>query len=177
MNKITLVLIVFFTIASCKKENPNGVNALVVDDYEQAEKDLFKYYLGKSKTNMNEISVREFVSQLKANTEDEDKLDLLVTFGQADSTWVKEDDLSFLISKIKSKEKARCIYRSISSNIPDSKNMTIGNQSISIIEAYRNKEPYPNNTCVCVTYGQNKIKEILIWWKQKNGGGNELKKE
>jgi len=173
MNKITVVLIVFFIIASCKKESSHGVNILINDKYEQAEKDLFKYYLGKSKTNMNEISVREFVSQLKANTEDEDKLDLLVTFGQADSTWVKEDDLSFLISKIKSKEKAKCIFRSISSNIPDSKNMTIGYQSISIIEAYRNNESYPIEMCICKTYSQNKIKEILIWWEQKSGHGSD----
>jgi len=168
MNKITIILIVFFIVASCKEESSHGVNALIIDNHKEAEKDLFKYYISKKiKIKMNEISVREFVSQLKANTKDEDELDLLVTFGLADSTWVKEDDLSFLISKIKSKEKAKCIFRSISSNIPDSKNMTIGNQIISIIEAYRNNESYPNEMCICRTYGQNKINEILIWWEQK----------
>ena len=57
----------------------------------------------------------------------------------------------------------------ISSFIPDSKNMTIGNQVISIIEAYRKKEPYPNGIYICEIYDKEKVTEILEWWKQKNG--------
>lgn len=55
----------------------------------------------------------------------------------------------------------------ISSFIPDSKNMTIGNQAISIIEAYRKNEPFPNEIYICEIYDEKKIDEILEWWKQK----------
>ena len=81
--------------------------------------------------------------------------------------WINDIDLAYLITKINSKEKAKCVYRMISSLIPDSKNMTIGNQVISIIESYRTKEPYPNEICICITYDQNKVNEILTWWEQK----------
>ena len=154
---------------SCENGNEYGVNRLINDNYEDAEKEYFKYYFRKNKTNMSKISVRGFVNKLKANTKDNDKLDLLVTIGQTDNSWISDNDLEFLVSKINSKVKAKCINRLISSLIPDSKNMTLGNQIISIIESYRNNETYPNEICVCKTYDQNKVKEILAWWKHKNG--------
>ena len=67
--------------------------------------------------------------------------------------WVKDTDGNEFVcpihalkdpDKLTEEEKAKCVNRSISSFIPDSKNMTIGNQAISIIESYRQNEPFPN---------------------------------
>ena len=170
MKKTILIFIAFLILFSCKKEIEYGANKFIVDDYQKWEKEFFENYANiDNRTIMSNISVRDFVNELKADTTDNDKLDILITQEQTNSNWINDNDLEYLISKINSKEKAKCIMGIFSSNIPNSKEMTIGNQIISIIESYRNKEPYPREDCECKIYSQNKIDEILAWWRKKNG--------
>ncbi|MFD0843577.1 hypothetical protein ACFQ1F_08550, partial [Flaviramulus multivorans] len=170
MNKKILIFFISLILISCKKEIEYGANKFIVNDYEKWEKELFKYSADiNDRPMMSDITVRDFVNELKADTTDKDKLDILQTRGKTNINWINENDLEYLISKINSKEKAKCVMGISSSNIPDSKGMTIGNQIISIIESYRNKEPYPREDCECKIYSQNKVDEILAWWKKKNG--------
>ena len=170
MNKTNLIFITFLVLFSCKTETEYGVNKFIVDDYEKWEKELFKYSADiNDRPIMSDITVRGLINKLEADTIDKDNLDILQTRGKTNINWIDKNDLKYLISKINSKEKAKCVMGLSSSNIPDSKGMTIGNQIISIIESYRNKEPYPREDCECKIYNQNKVDEILAWWKNKNG--------
>ncbi len=165
MNKSTFILILVLLLVSCK-ENSKEHN-VIINDLEIAEKEYQKYTEENGWIRMSEITLKEFITELKI--ENNNGLNILSTIGQTDKNWITNSDLKFLISQIESKEKAKCVNRVISSFIPDSKNMTIGNQVISIIEAYRKNEPYPNEIYICEIYDTEKIKEILEWWKEKNG--------
>lgn len=170
MNKTILIFIITLLLFSCKKEIEYGANKFIVDDYEKWEKEFFKYSTDiNDRPMMSNISVRDFVNELKADTADKDQLDLLQVIGKTKINWINENDLKYLFSKINSTEKAKCVMGITTSNIPDSRGMTIGNQIISIIESYRNKEPYPREDCECKIYSQNKTDEVLMWWKKKNG--------
>ncbi|WP_308993439.1 hypothetical protein QLS71_011710 [Mariniflexile litorale] len=165
MNKSIFILILVLLLVSCK-ENSKEHNA-IINDFEIAENEYQKYTQENGWIRMSEITVKEFITELKFGNDNE--LNILSTIGQTDKNWITNSDLKFLISQIESKEKAKCVNRVISSFIPDPKNMTIGDQVISIIEAYRKNEPYPNELYICESYDKEKVNEILEWWKQKNG--------
>ncbi len=116
---------------------------------------------------MSKISVLDFLKELKAEDTMDTELNVLTTMGQSGENWITESELEFLVSQIESKEKAKCVTRVISSFIPDSKNMTIGNHAISIIEVYRKKEAYPNELYICSSYDDHKVVELKDWWKSK----------
>ena len=119
---------------------------------------------------IEDISVKELLSVLVREDGQKGNVNILTTIGQTKADWLNEKDLEFLISKIESKQESKCINRVISSFIPNSEKMTIGNQAISIIEAFRKNLPYPNELYVCEIYGPEKIAEIKKWWKKyKNG--------
>lgn len=165
--KNTLILLFLIISYSCKNQHTQEKNKLMINNYEKLEKEYIKQSSLKKKVYMSDTNVKDFVNILKANTTDKDTLDFIITVGQTNSNWISNNDLDFLISKINSKEKANCINRRISSIIPNSKNITLGHQIISIIESYRNNEPYPNDVCICKSYSQHKVDEIVAWWKNK----------
>ncbi|WP_299125961.1 hypothetical protein [uncultured Tenacibaculum sp.] len=165
--KNTLILLFLIISYSCKNQHTQEKNKLMINNYEKLEKEYIKQSSLKKKVYMSDTNVKDFVNILKANTTDKDTLDFVITVGQTNSNWISNNDLDFLISKINSKEKANCINRRISSIIPNSKNITLGHQIISIIESYRNNEPYPNDVCICKSYSQYKVDEIVAWWKNK----------
>lgn len=150
-------------LVSCQwKSKPEEIK-----DYETLEKELQKHTDENGWIKMSEISVKEFVAQLKIEKENTHGLNLLSTIGQTNNNWITNSDLVFLISKIESTEKSKCVMRVISSNIPNPKNMTIGNQVISIIDSYRQNQPYPNGLTVCESYDEGKVNEIRTWWTEK----------
>ncbi|MDT0622952.1 hypothetical protein [Croceitalea vernalis] len=116
---------------------------------------------------MNEIGVKDFLNELKIRENEQKKLNILSTLGEAPLDWLNIDDLEFLISQIESEEKAKCVMRAISSHIPNPENITIGDQAISILESYRRNEQYPNGLTICGKYDAGKVKEIRTWWAEK----------
>ncbi|NIK93637.1 hypothetical protein GZ212_15865 [Mangrovimonas sp. CR14] len=169
MNRVILIFFLTLCLTSCKKEIDYGTDNFITDDYQKSEKEFYKYYGGKRGIIISDLGIKKFIDELHADTTDNDKLDILKVLGRRNLNWIENNDLKYLISKINSKEKAKCVMDVFESNIPDSKNMTIGNQIISIIETYRSKENYPRYGCECKIYDQDKIDEILKWWKNKNG--------
>lgn len=117
---------------------------------------------------MEKISVREFVEELKINEKDSTKLNLLSTVGEQNSNWITKEDVSFLITLIDSKKKAKCLKQSISSYIPFDKKTTLGDQAILLIEVYRNQHIFPNKLTHCGIYDDEKRAEIKKWWKEEN---------
>ncbi|MFD0992825.1 hypothetical protein [Tenacibaculum geojense] len=156
MKRYLYLSIIFTVLLSCKTKEKNN----------QPDFDLKKYPSKNNYIKMSEVNVKTLIDILK--TKNHDKLNILTTIGQTKTNWLNQNDLEYLISKINSKEKSKCIVRDISSFIPKSTHMTIGNHVISIIESYRKKEPYPNHLYICKTYDKEKIDEILEWWKTKN---------
>ena len=138
-----------------------------MDNLETVEKEYWDYTQKNGFLTMSDINVNQLLTKLEVKNEQKNELNILTTIGQTESDWLTDNDLEYLISKIQSDQPAKCINRMISSFIPDSKNMTIGNQVISIIEAYRKKEPYPNELYICEVFDKNKVREILEWWKEK----------
>ena len=119
---------------------------------------------------MSQINVRQLLAALVIESKSENDLNVLSTVGKAEPDWLDKDDLEFLVSLIESPQKCNCINRVISSYIPDSKNMTVGNQAISIIEAYRNQEAFPNELVICRLYNREKVVEIKKWWEEYRKG-------
>lgn len=119
------------------------------------------------KVDMTKISVTEFVLALLIDERQENRVRILSTIGQTDAQWLDLADLEFLMSKIESTEKAKCVIRSISSKIEFADDLTIGDQVISIITAYRNKEKYPNQLVICKKHNSRKIAELKKWWAEK----------
>ncbi|WP_157730094.1 hypothetical protein [Tenacibaculum jejuense] len=115
-----------------------------------------------NRVEISKLNAKELISFLKTNPED-DGFNILITIGQTKADWLNQTDLEYLISKINSKEKSKCIVRQISSFIPDSKHMTIGNQVISILESYRKKESFPNSLYICKAYKEEKINKFFSW--------------
>jgi len=169
MNKSISILILAILFVSCQNKSNTKNQKLKLENLEVKEKEHQKYTDKNGWIRMSEITVVEFITELKVENKNSIELNILSTIGQTDKNWITTTDLKFLISQIDSKEKAKCVNRSISSFIPDSKNMTIGNQAISIIESYRQNEPFPNGLYICKIYDLEKRNEIQKWWKLKNG--------
>jgi hypothetical protein len=167
MNKLVFIFVLTLFFISCKEKLKK--RNVIVKNLEIVEKEYQKYTEKNGQIRMSEITVKEFIEKLKIGNKNNNELNILSTIGQAKIDWITNSDLSFLISLIDSKERGKCINRRISSFIPNSENMTIGNQAISIIESYRKKEPFPNGIYICEMYEKEKINEILKWWKEKNG--------
>ena len=167
MRKSYYIIIIVFLIISCQKNSNDKRQNVIYDNIEIKEKEYWNYTEKNGFFKISELNVKELLSKLKIKDTEKNELNILTTVGQTESNWLSEKDLEYLISKIESDERAKCINRMISSFIPDSKNMTIGNQAISIIEAYRKNEPFPNEIYICEIYDEKKIDEILEWWKQK----------
>jgi hypothetical protein len=166
MVKLIFLFSLLIVFNSCQKKiNPENKESKLQDlNLSTTDK---KYIDENGWIKMSDINVKDFVNELKVKNNSDNKLNLLITIGQTDENWISESDLPFLISKIDSKEKAKCINQAISSFLPNPENMTIGNQVISIIEAYRKNEPYPNALYICEIYDIQKIEEIRQWWKLK----------
>jgi len=163
-----LIIVLITILVGCNRTKKSTKKA--------SDSDLLEFKLNDSMIDSNgflkisEINVRELLSALVLENGQKADLNIITTIGQTKTGWLDRKDLEFLVSKIESKQKAKCINRVISSFLPDSKNMTIGNQAISILETFRNNQPYPNELYVCETYGQEKIVEIKKWWNEyKNG--------
>lgn len=167
MVKFIFILSSLIVFNSChKKLNPeNKVSKLQELNLSTTDK---KYIDENGWIKMSDINIKDLVNELNVENSSTNKLHLLTTIGQTDENWISESDLPFLISKIDSKLQAKCIKRAISSSIPNPENMTIGNQVISIIEAYRKNEPYPNALYICEIYDIQKVEEIRKWWRLKN---------
>lgn len=83
---------------------------------------------------MDSTSVRQFINALRNVEQGKYILNSITTTGQVDSSWVKEEDLEFLISLIDSKEKSSCIVQSISSQSASGDDLsTIGAQVTQIL--------------------------------------------
>lgn len=167
MKKVYCIIILTILIQSCQNKQKKGKHNVIMDNLKLKEKEYLEYTDRNGFVKISELNVSELLSKLKVRDDQKNELNVITTIGQTKVDWLTDKDLKYLISKIESKEKAKCINRRISSFIPNSKNMTIGNQVISIIEAYRKKEPYPNGIYICETYDKEKVIEILEWWKQK----------
>lgn len=167
MKKNYYIIIITFLFLSCQDKSRKDNRSVITENLDI--KEYQKYTKKNGFIRISEFNVEELLSKLKVENEEKNELNVLTTIGQTKTDWLTNKDLKYLISKIESNDKAKCINRRISSFIPDSKNMTIGNQVISIIEAYRKNEPYPNEIYICEIYNKEKINEILEWWKEKNG--------
>jgi len=170
MKKIILFLILIFILNSCQTNRK--ADGLIAKEKEQIGiKKADKKHLDQNGfIKMSEINVKEFLNELIIDETRKNQINLLTTIGQTDKNWLNIKDLEFLVSKVESNEKAKCVNRAISSFLPNPENMTIGNQAISIIESYRQNEPYPNALYICEIYDAEKRNEIRKWWNSKKNG-------
>ena len=167
IKNICCLIFTLFVFLSCQDSLKKSKHNLTTKDSQKATKINSKYIDEYGRIKISELNVREFLSLLTFENDKKNDLNIVTTVGETSPDWLTDDDLEYLILKIESDEKAKCIKRMISSYIPTSKNMTLGNQAISIIESYRKKELYPNKLYICETYDKEKVTEILEWWKQK----------
>ena len=173
MNRLLYLFILSTISASCIKKNQYETNILYSnDEYKKANRQYFANYSENRNMkdivlNLDNLNLKQFVKTLIADTTDNDNLDILIIQGEIELNCLEDDDLLFLMTKIQSNKKAKCINHFKSSFIPDSREMTLGNQIISIIESYKLGENYPNEICICKKYSSDKIDEILNWWAQK----------
>lgn len=164
--KIYHFILVLMMFASCKEKLNDSKQNFINENISNKDSNYQKDNVNDGFINIENLTVKEFLLKLKVKENEENNLNILTTIGQAKHDWLTIKDLEFLISKVNSNEKAKCIKRSISSYIPNPENMTIGNQAVSIIEAYKNKEAYPNELYICKIHETSKINEILDWWKK-----------
>lgn len=167
MSKFILTLSWLILFYSCKNDQKKEIREFENKKINRTERIDKKYSDKNGFINMAEITAREFLTELKVEKNNGNDLNILSTIGQTRKDWLTITDVEYLISQIESKAKAKCINRVISSFIPNSENMTIGNQAISILDAYRLKEPYPNRLYICEIYGLKKRNEIREWWALK----------
>jgi hypothetical protein len=116
--------------------------------------------------NLDSITVTDFIKLLPIEAVAPDRLYVIATIGQADSTWITQNDISELIKYIGSEQPARCVMRAISSHFPVGETSTLGGQVMNIIDAYRLNKPYPYFLCDCSKSDKKRQKEILDWWKR-----------
>ncbi|MEO1484092.1 MAG: hypothetical protein AAFU57_00005 [Bacteroidota bacterium] len=115
---------------------------------------------------ISKINVRQLLAALVIDSKGENQLNIITTLGDTEPDWLDMDDLEFLVSVVESQQECKCIMRMVSSYIPNPKNMTIGNQAISIIEAYRNGQAFPNGLTICQLYEKEKVIEVKNWWAE-----------
>ena len=115
---------------------------------------------------MTDISVKEFVSELESLNSDDF---ILSTIDQSPKGWIKKADVSYLMTKIDSKLKSKCIKMEISSYIDAPNEITVGDQVISLIQSFRNGERFPDELNICKIYSEEDRNEIKEWWKHING--------
>lgn len=117
---------------------------------------------------MNSTTVRQFINALGNVKQGRYRLNSITTVGQVDRTWVKKEDLEFLISLINSTEKSSCIVRSISSQRDDWDDIsTIGAQVTQILSCYIKGKPYPYRLNCCPKENEKLKQDILDWWNNR----------
>ena len=161
------ILALVFLIISCRDSSKNDSRNVITDNLETIERDYWDCSQKNGFVTMSKLTVKQLLAELEVKKGQKKELNILTTIGQTEPDWLTDNDLKYLISQIKSEQPAKCINRMVSSFIPDSKNMTIGNQVISIIEAYRKKESYPNELYICEIFDKCKVNEILEWYKKR----------
>lgn len=109
------------------------------------------------------ITVKEFMKELIVNKREENTIYTLNYNHPADTNWITKEDIKYLMNFIYSKQDAKCIMN-ISASLLGKGSSTIGDQAIRLIEAYRNKENFPNEMLICSKYNDNKKNEIEKWW-------------
>ena len=137
----------------------------------QDRKKIVSQYAYRTESNwvvMDSTSVRQFINALRKPKHSRFIINSITTTGQVDSTWVKKEDLEFLISLIDSKEKSACIKMSDSSERSNWDDLsTIGAQVTQILNSHINGELYPYSLNCCPFENEKLKQEILIWWKNQ----------
>ena len=117
---------------------------------------------------MDQISVKEFIQELRIIERKENQDYIAHTGRQADSTWITKQDIEFLMTLIDSKDDAKCIKRVISSYWPSNERTTIGDQAISLIQCYRNGLIFPDTPIICSKFDESTRQSLRLWWKNMN---------
>lgn len=168
MNKIRIGISIVMLLSGCIRTEKQ-IDKTSEAEISQIQKDS-SLIDSNGFIRISQINARQLLPLLLIESKKENEPSIISTIGQTEPDWLNINDLEFLVSKIESPQKCKCITRVIASHIPDSKNMTIGNQAISIIEAYRNGQAFPNRLTICEFYEKEKVMEIKKWWnKYKNG--------
>jgi hypothetical protein len=123
--------------------------------------------------NFDSLTVSQFVEMLKIKgAKEHNKLYVLTIGGQADSGWIKEIDLKYLIAQINSTAPSYCVMQNISSQMPNINNTsTIGGQVMNLIDAFRFKKQYPYFLTSCEATNETREGEIMKWWESRNKNG------
>tara|TARA_B110000211_G_C13967142_1_gene503290 strand:- start:349 stop:816 length:468 start_codon:yes stop_codon:yes gene_type:complete len=118
-------------------------------------------------TYVNELTVTEYIEQIKddSNTPDDSLFNhILMIRGMQDSNWITHKDFKYLATLILSEVRAKCIMTQFSSTIPHGKT-TLGNQTLFLIDAYRNKSHYQNHLILCGEMEETQRNELIKWVK------------
>ena len=114
--------------------------------------------------NLNEVSIYQYIELLKVDNNDINKFNILTIGGEVPENWVGQKDIDTLITLINSTQQAKCVMQVISSYLPIGESSTIGGQVMDIIEAYKDKKPYPIALTSCTKTDEERAKEIKKWW-------------
>lgn len=129
----------------------------------------FPFYSKGGWLLMDSTNVRQFVRELRNTRDGKYVINSITTEGRAGKSWIKEEDLAFLMTLIDSEEKAKCVQHVNSSTRFDSEDIsTLGDQVTHILYCYIHETSYPDDLNICPTEDQEKKQEVLAWWKERS---------
>jgi len=111
--------------------------------------------------DLTKITVKEFITLLYP--EKEDPFNILVIEKEAPEYWIKQDDLPYLMSLLKTKEPSKCVMHIYSSHLRTSES-TIAGHAADLINCYRENDIYGNFLNRCANVNDEDIMEIEQWW-------------
>ena len=119
--------------------------------------------------DFSKTSLYDFVQILKLKKPCPNGQYRLTTNGQASKNWITDLDIEYLIGLMDSKDTTYCIVQVISSILPEETDYsTLGGQVMIIIDSYRYNNSYPSFLCSCAKNDEDRKREILKWWYNKN---------
>lgn len=120
-------------------------------------------------TNINKLTVFQFIELLKIDKENSKKTPKVLTISgmQTPENWLTKSDVDSLVTLINSTDSAKCIMLVISSYLPLNESSTIGGQIMNIIKAYKDKKKYPTFLISYAKTDQKQIAEIEDWWNEQ----------
>lgn len=127
-------------------------------------------FRGPYYVNFRNTSVAEYLERLKKPSTEEISVanNLLSLVNSASATWIRREELAYLITLINSEEPAKCVVTTFASTLPLKDTATIGGHALDLIDAYRLEKEYPSSLANCPKIDPTRKEKIKKWWETYN---------
>lgn len=163
MNKITYFIItIFLTIMVCfgfveKSSNRANNPELRIND---KAKDSIKTLRPK------DLNVKSFIKLFTDKYVEDKKLNLITLSGEFPDNWVKDEDVAYLMSLIKSKKKC-CNYLSIYSSLIKTEQAEVGGYAIIFMNSFIENKKINLGLANSPKTNTKAIERIESWYKNR----------